>query len=178
MEPKTKKWKKEELKSKNRHAQKYRQTVQWIPRVSPGEDKQRRLRWEVFAEKGGFEPGMKEWRGDGWWERVVDGRSASIRINASCNCKSVCIFLNRFCSREIMTRDNARCVGPIPCAVWRRVAADVLAVPTSAQGSLSPAPSRTPDSRCTRQTIAYIVRQSINVNVNVNVNRKFLTWLE
>jgi len=24
--------------------------------------------WEGFIEKVGFEPGVKEWRSDGWWE--------------------------------------------------------------------------------------------------------------
>ena len=28
----------------------------------------RNLRWEGFVEKVGFEPGVKEWRSDGWWE--------------------------------------------------------------------------------------------------------------
>ena len=32
-----------------------------------------RLRSEGLAEKGSFKPGMKEWRGDGWWEWWVDG---------------------------------------------------------------------------------------------------------
>ena len=28
----------------------------------------RSLRWERLVEKMGFEPGVKEWRSDGWWE--------------------------------------------------------------------------------------------------------------
>ena len=28
----------------------------------------RSVRWEGFVEKVGFEPGVKEWRSDGWWE--------------------------------------------------------------------------------------------------------------
>ena len=27
----------------------------------------RSLRWKGFVEKVGFEPGVKEWRNDGWW---------------------------------------------------------------------------------------------------------------
>jgi len=27
------------------------------------------LKWERFVVKVGFEPGVKEWRSDGWWER-------------------------------------------------------------------------------------------------------------
>ena len=29
----------------------------------------RSLRWEGFVEKVGFEPGVKQWRSDGWWKR-------------------------------------------------------------------------------------------------------------
>ena len=37
----------------------------------------RNLRWEGFVEKVGFEPGVKEWRSDGWrecgwWQRWAD----------------------------------------------------------------------------------------------------------
>ena len=32
-----------------------------------------RLQWKGFVEKDSFKPGMKEWRGDGWWEWWVDG---------------------------------------------------------------------------------------------------------
>ena len=32
-----------------------------------------RLWCEGFAEKESFKPGVKEWRGDGWWEWWVDG---------------------------------------------------------------------------------------------------------
>jgi len=34
--------------------------IQWVKEVY--------LRWEVFVEKAGFEPGVKEWRSDEWWE--------------------------------------------------------------------------------------------------------------
>ena len=56
--------------------EKYRQTVRWIPGVSPGEEQ------EGFAEKESFKAGMKEWRGDGWlewWVGGTSGRSATQR---------------------------------------------------------------------------------------------------
>jgi len=39
--------------------------------------KEEKLRWEGFVEKVNFEPGVKEWRSDGWrewgwWQRWVD----------------------------------------------------------------------------------------------------------
>jgi len=30
--------------------------------------KEEKLRWEGFVKKVGFEPRVKEWRSDGWWE--------------------------------------------------------------------------------------------------------------
>jgi len=44
------------LESKNRYAQKYRETVRG---VGPGEEKGR-LWWERFAEKQSFKPGVKK----------------------------------------------------------------------------------------------------------------------
>ena len=31
------------------------------------------LFWKTFAEKEGFKPRTKQWKGDGWWEWWVDG---------------------------------------------------------------------------------------------------------
>ena len=54
MEPTTRKWKTEKLKTVK---------VWEIHVVSPEEEKER-LRLEGFEEKEGFKPGMKEWEGD------------------------------------------------------------------------------------------------------------------
>ena len=43
---------------------------------NPGNQSGRRkgsLWWEGFAEKVSFKPGVKEWRGNGWWKWWVDG---------------------------------------------------------------------------------------------------------
>ena len=41
--------------------------------VSQSGRRKGRLWWEGFAEQESFEPGVEEWRGNGWWEWWVDG---------------------------------------------------------------------------------------------------------
>ena len=79
-EPTTKKWKTEKLKK--RLCSQVSENRPGNPLSQSGRRKGR-LRWEGFAEKEVLKPGMKEWRGDGWWQRRVertDGGSATQRI--------------------------------------------------------------------------------------------------
>ena len=49
--------------------------------------KKGRLRWEGFAEKESFDPGVEEWRGNGWWKWWVNGTDGGSAAQRTGWCK-------------------------------------------------------------------------------------------
>jgi len=80
-----------------------------------------RLRCEIFAEKEGLKPGVKQWGNDGWckwWVDETDGRSATHRTRWVRN-GEIGVWLTER-SRKLIPETRGSIVEGTICYSWRR----------------------------------------------------------